>query len=515
MKPKNATLVLLFIGLQQSIFMFFITPYGPGIYPDSIVYIETSQNILNGKGFYYSYKPMTHYPPTYPLVLAVISFFEDNKIQAARWLNAIVYGVNVFLFGLCAYKITDHSFNAYICSLLLFISSETMLYIHTLALSEPLFFTFALSGLLVISFYIPSQKSYLLFAASILVAFAILTRYIGITLLPPVVICLFLGSSSFKKKLKDILIILTVSLTPLMIWMIRNYILAGNLTNRTINFHPITVRHLRGFVNAFHDFFIPIDIIVEIKLLLLIILGGVLLYLSGVVFYMTLFKKQKIEMSIIFHSVGTLFFISYIIFLIFSISFIDKNTPVNKRTLSPLYIFLILLFISSCWNSYKIKKNKTIIYLFLACSFFVFYFNLDSSVSILSEVYKHGRGYNKDKWRNSETITFIRTLPNEKTIYTNLPSEVKWLTNNKVKVTSIPKKFSPSSLLANIKFDQELKTMCSNISFKGDYLAFFKIISSRDYLLSLDEIKQKCDISVIRELSDSIIYGKVNPTSEK
>lgn len=80
---------------------------------------------------------MTHWPPVYPSLLAIAGVFQDDKIQAARWLNTLIYAANIFLIGLCAYTFTERSLLALICSVLLFMSSEAMILIHSMAWTEP------------------------------------------------------------------------------------------------------------------------------------------------------------------------------------------------------------------------------------------------------------------------------------------------------------------------------------------------------------------------------------------
>ena len=506
-KPVVALFVLGIIGLLAGILMFWITPNGIGIGPDSIGYIETSQSLLEGKGFYFLNRPMTHWPPVYPSLLAIVGVFKDDKIQAARWLNVLVYGTNVFLIGLCAYTFTDYSLLALICSLILFISSESMLLIHTMAWSEPLFILFVLSGVLFVSFYILRPKKYLLVLAALSIGLALATRYVGITLFPVVFICLlFLSRRSFGKKMRDMFILFFISSLPLALWMIRNVILVGNPSNRTITFHPFALSKIKTLFYTFYGYLMPIHVHGGIKILQLVILGGMLFIAIGVVFHKNLIKKQETDVATVFQFFGTLFFISYISFLFISITFIDAHTPLDKRILSPLYVFIILLPISFCWSLYRIGKNQTIIYILLVCFSFVFPINLDRAISMALDVHKNGKAFNTPEWRNSETITFLRLLPDERKIYSNADDVVYWFTQKNVE--KIPEKIDPESRLLNNDFDNELEIMCKNIKVNGDYLAYFDKVTWRDYLPPLDEIQQKCELSVIRRLSDGIIYGQ-------
>jgi hypothetical protein len=72
-------MLLVLAGACASLLMLWITTYGLGISPDSMVYMETAKSILAGHGFFTGGldvvntrrgTPMTHFPPAYPLLLA-------------------------------------------------------------------------------------------------------------------------------------------------------------------------------------------------------------------------------------------------------------------------------------------------------------------------------------------------------------------------------------------------------------------------------------------------------------
>jgi len=73
-------LLIILAGACASILMFWITDYGPGVSPDSTTYIETARNLLAGNGFTVGGKPMTHYPPAYPLLLSIVGLFQHGDI---------------------------------------------------------------------------------------------------------------------------------------------------------------------------------------------------------------------------------------------------------------------------------------------------------------------------------------------------------------------------------------------------------------------------------------------------
>ena len=104
-----------------------ITKHGASMIPDSAVYIGTARNLAQGRGLTTPFNllinpyspakaaafdgavPLTHYPPLFPAVLAVFQRLDIDALDAARWFNALLMGVNVFLAGVVAWRFSGGS----------------------------------------------------------------------------------------------------------------------------------------------------------------------------------------------------------------------------------------------------------------------------------------------------------------------------------------------------------------------------------------------------------------------
>lgn len=227
--------------------MYWIIAWGPGISQDSIVYLKTAQSLLSGEGFYESNKPLTHFPPIYPLLIAVAGFFQKGDLlQATRLLSAFFTGANIILLCLAIQICTNNDLSAVCSTLFFFLSSATFFSVHTMAWSEPAFIAFTLSTIILLSFHIISGKFYLLLVASFVASMALTTRYIGVTLLPTIaVVVLIFGDGSLRNKIKKIYSAVTIASLPLAIFLIRNMLVAESATNRSISVHPIGIGNLK------------------------------------------------------------------------------------------------------------------------------------------------------------------------------------------------------------------------------------------------------------------------------
>ena len=50
--------------------------------------------------------PVTHFPPAYPSVLAFLGLFGLDPLRGARFLNAVLFGLNTALMGILGWRMT-------------------------------------------------------------------------------------------------------------------------------------------------------------------------------------------------------------------------------------------------------------------------------------------------------------------------------------------------------------------------------------------------------------------------
>ena len=143
-KPLFPAISIGAFGILAILLILWITPYGSGVNPDSITYFGAAKSILSGQGYSINGSPITHFPPLYSLFLAATNIAANNIVQAARILNAILYGINLGLIVLMVYLTTGRKFLTTTVAVFFFLSSGRLIELHASAWSEPLFITFSL-----------------------------------------------------------------------------------------------------------------------------------------------------------------------------------------------------------------------------------------------------------------------------------------------------------------------------------------------------------------------------------
>ena len=160
------------------------TRWGPGVGYDSMFYLDAAVNISQGKGVYWigsggELKPLSHYPPVYPLVLALPLAFGASQELAVRIPAVVIAGYNSYLIGYIIYHFTRRIWFALLAECVLMLS-PVILRLHLLAMSDPLFFLWLLLSLFLLVRYLNEDRPLLYYLASASLALASLNALCGL-----------------------------------------------------------------------------------------------------------------------------------------------------------------------------------------------------------------------------------------------------------------------------------------------------------------------------------------------
>jgi hypothetical protein len=509
-------LILICIGICASALMFWTMAYGPGISPDSTKYFMVARNFLARKGFYGGDISVTHYPPVYSLLLAVVSIFEtSDNLQASRLLHAIFFGINIILIVYAVQKCTDDSLWASVFALLLFLSSAPLILIHSMAWSESPFIMFSLITLILFSYYSIRPSMKLLLVASTTCSLAIATRYLGVALLPSIVLSIVIfGNRSIRYKIRDTLIAMVVSCLPISVWMISNLIVMQSATDRTFVIHPIGLDHIESLIETLYFFIFPVQAPEWIQSLLIFgICSAFLLSTFKILFQKnSIFKARGDSIRFILFSLCLTFFFTNIVFLIISISFFDAHTPLDFRILAPAFLALIIAFIALTWSLFQSPEQKLIKWGLLCLAIVSIALNSRQAILRIIDIHNNGRGYSSGFWRNSETIHYLKSVSLNDSIFTNGADALRFWTE--MEVMMLPNKIYPTTLNPNHDYKEQLQFLCDDVN-RGNAIIIFFTNINRSYLPKLGELMSKCDLPLFMEFNDGMIFGTHVITNSK
>ncbi|MCL4385347.1 MAG: glycosyltransferase family 39 protein [Cyanobacteria bacterium] len=506
---------------------------GPGLSPDSVAYIAAARNLLNGRGVAVLYnsngtvplnlwqpmnvneiKHVMEWPPGYPITLSLTGIFGLNILTGARWLNAILFGLNIFITSFIIKKITN-SIILPIFSGLLFVFSKDMIFNHYMIWSESLFILLAFLGLFFLINYLSENKISFLLLSAFILGLAFLTKYVGATLIIAGVIgILFLNNEKISKKIIRSLIFIVISCLPIGAWFIRFMFLGSGSSVRRINFNPVKVDEIKMMIDAITKWLLP----GRFSLNLRIVLTGIFIVLvfSGFVIINKKIKNKKIELGQKQINIASLLFFVficvYVLFLFITKIFFDANTDIwDIHLLSPVFVaslLIVVFFLKSILNvvnSNKITKKIITVSVYFAfvifIGFYAAYFFYGNNIYTAGALYV-GVGYSRNDWKTSQTIEKLKEFPESTLIYTNEPDAVYILADRGSYM--IPSKIDLYSHKANDSYSSQVEVMVKDLKSKKGILVLFKL--GLGFLPKDSELKNELQLHLIGTYSDGAIY---------
>jgi hypothetical protein len=464
-KVDFVLVILAVAGIAGVVLVFLITSRGIGVGYDSLFYLSSAESLVRGLGLRWpagtdELVPLVHYPPLYPLVLAIINLFGVDLVHAAKLLASILFGFNLFLIGFIIYRYTNLAFIS-LTAAFVTLASPVFLDIHLEAMSEPLFLAFLLPSLFLIYEYLKSGRRVFLFASAGVTSLACLTRYIGPSIIGAgIVSLLLLGSGSIKKRLMDCLIFAGISLIPLGIWYARNLILTGSATGRMIVYHPMTYASRRLGIETVAEWFVSHEVSYEIKKKVFISLG-----LGGLLLFCLVSWNEhrkhgyrslhSLIVALRFPGMLVVFMAMYCLVLFLSLSFVDASTKLNDRILFPLYIAgVILLFCLAgliFTGKGRLPLSRLIFLILIGALLWVF---VERSIPLVIAMRDEGRGFTSRTWQASETVKLVREMDLDGAIYSTEALPIYFLTGKSA--YSVPER-------ADSILDQEIQNYTTKL----------------------------------------------------
>lgn len=230
-------IVLLFLVVSIScLLVMTLTPKGVATTPDSLSYIYAAKSkassgwmqlpdfSLDSTSFE---KPMMAWPPLYPTVLSMV-VSNDNPEKSLRLLNlafliflSLFFILNILEFG---------NIKLAISGVVLLLLQVPIMTVYAYAWSETLFLPLILAAYLYTYKYIFSEKKLHILCALFFLVAGCYTRYIGLVFLIPMILMLWCGDLSHRKKAIQTIWIIAVVSGCLMPLYLRNMSLSSSFS---------------------------------------------------------------------------------------------------------------------------------------------------------------------------------------------------------------------------------------------------------------------------------------------
>jgi hypothetical protein len=485
--------------------MFWIMTHGPGVSPDSVGYIETARSLLAGDGFSILGRPMTEFPPMYPLLLAGAGLIDHDLLRAGRFLHASLFGANVALVALAVYLSADRNLLAAGCAALLFLSSAPIISVHSMAWSESPFFAFSLAGFVLLCLHVARPAPTVLVTAALAVGLASATRYAGVSLLAPLLYGLLcLGNRSRRQRLCDVSIALPIACAPLAIWSYRNLMTGRSVMGRGLAVHPIVSSPGEELVDTLYEFALPTSAPVWAKTVLLAMATVLVLAALGAVHRDRRRSGSSHSPAVVLPWFIVLLAGAYIVLVFGSVWFVDAGISLDTRILFPIWGLAVVAAVSLGASASHAMGRPAIGWsLVFICLFFVG-INGDRAARTALDLRRNGSGYTSRQWRGSEIMAFVRSRVQTTRIYSNGPEAIRFLTGREAAM--IPRRVSPVTASPNEHYEEELGVMCRDSRERGALVVYLDSVW-RWYLPAHDEVASTCGLAVQERFADGRVYA--------
>lgn len=513
---KSLFWLLLFgLGIAGILFILYITPYGMGLVNDSVGYICGARNILDSNGYSRltgngSPVPVTNYPPLFSIVLAMVSFFGPEAIDAAWLVNTFLFGVNILLMGVVVCKATGSELFG-LLGALFFAISEPLFGAHSYAMSEPLYLFLTFLTLLFLVTFLGKSRWVWLATSGLMAGFAFLARYVGVSLFATALLSLIVFINDWKKRLTNWMIFLASGIPPVLIWVVRNYFVSSNVGNRQFLLHPIDAEKMReGLMNfwswllpeagGFVERLLPFWSLTFFVLIFIICVGTVVVAVNYQRGWFNL-HKSSLKTTWIF-ALQTLMYLGT---LIFTMTFVDASPIFEHRILSPFYVSLLVItmgFLSWLWER-KTRLSRLITVL-LAFALLVSF--IEDGIDAAHMLHADGQGFAKSYWRESETIEEVDNLPDIQ-IYSNRTTAIYILADRPSYF--LPSPTNPATQQPREGYEEDVTNIRAQV-LEGE--AFVVIFGNKTIEAESEEsfawMRDLIDgMPVFREFDDDIILG--------
>ena len=506
-------LLLVAAALGGILLLRYVTPFGLGLFNDSDAYIGGAQNILAGHGYTRlagdgSFKPVTNNPPMYPIVLLPVLLAGLQPLRAAWWVAAILFAVNIALVGFIVRRITGSAVLGIVAAVL-FPISQIFLYVHTLALSEPVFLVNYLLSLFLLAGYFENYSKVWIILAGVTASFTYLARYVGVSLYGTALLALLVFNPDWKKRLNSILLFLAGGLPAVAAWTVRNFLASGNAVNRTILYHPIPAQKILDGLHNFWSWLLPeryglVDKLLPFwNVLFFVLLVGLL---AGIVWGAVHLRHKTMAAGNNSFRLVLILGIQAVLFLatlVFTLTFLDASPIFEPRIIMPFLVcvfFLIFALLAWLWQRkvWLTKAATVVLVLALAASF------VEDTKGFVHDLHLAGQGYASASWINSDTMQAVRSLPNM-LIYSNKIMAISLLTDRSAYI--LPSPTNPATATYRTDYLTEVAKVRQRVLAQKAVMVIFDYRNLDDPLAGQWMRDLTDGIPIIKEYGDGAIFG--------
>ena len=484
-----------------------LSQHGIGISPDSTIYLKAARNFAAGTGYHIDGLPFMSFPPGYPLFLAACALPGADMLFVIRLMHLAILGCNLMLSMWIVSAVTRGSVAAAISAGLLLLSSASILFTHVMAWSEPLFITTVLLSLLMLIYYSRRQSRFILVMLIITIAYGVMTRYIGITLLPPVIaVLLTLHGKSLGWRIRRSIAVSVLSTLPLGSWFLYNASLNLPFAGRVFGIHRPHMVQISAFLFTPGLDVLPWNETALPGACLVVLLTTFLLSLTWKGMRHADTRTRGVADGYALPAVFAIVFtLAYFAFVFVSIIAFGNQIYFDSRFFSPIAVIGTIFLCTALYHTLARKGSVLLSWLTLLLFIALAGNRILAMQGRLEEAMMDGLGYASRSWRESPTVRFAATLPSNRIVHANGADALSFLTSRQVRV--LPFRFDPASGKPFPGYDEKMRSITRDVLQSNAFVVYLDRTTWLWFLPSRNELEQTCHLPVLVRFPDGIVFG--------
>ena len=462
---------------------------GPDTLPDSVFYVGTARNLLDGHGLRAppGTQELSNFPPLLPLLLAGVGRVTGmDPLDVLRWLNPLLFGATVALAGAEVRRRTGSAAAGAVTAVLV-LTGRDLLGAHASALSEPLFILLAVGGMVALARSVDGAGRRWFWAASVLVAAAFLTRYVGVA-----VVLAGLALLVRAGRRRDAAIFAAVTILPVAAWLAWAGPGAGHLA-----VHWFGLEYLARGARSLSDWVVPTFVPAPLR-----VAAAALLVAGAAALLRRVPGPRADRLTFVLGSFAGL----YVALLLLDRVLIDASGRLDRRFLSPLHVVVIMLVVPlghRAWETHLRGRRPVV----AAAAALVVLQVVQAVAWVGGGLTDDGiarRGYSAAAWSRSPVLSRVRELGPEVPVFSNGADAVFLLTGRET--AALPARVDYRTGRENPHYAAELATVGAALA-RGGVLVYFQAITARrSFLPPAAELEAGLGLRVVERDEVGTLY---------
>ncbi len=433
--------------------------WGPGANSDGLSYLVLARSVYAGEGYGYpspegGVKPMTHFPPGYPLAIAAAMHLTGTQAATAAVLvNALAFVLLVVLAAWEAYRATHHAVPVGVVGVWLAVSFALQ-YIFTSVFSEGLFMALVLlTGVALWAWEgrLTSRRAVLL---GLVAALTVYVRWVGVVVVGWAgLMLLWRGWQKLPRRAlwQQVVAFGAAAGLPVLLLLGVNEWRAGSGTNRHILWHPPGIAKWEQAAQTLVFWLVPGDDWLQhyapwalpaaawLRAHPFVFAAGVLALVGAAVYcaWRRLPAADSDEPPLRSLLRRWLSFVAvYFAGLAAAIAVADASTPMDWRLLVPLFPPLSLVFFVSLWELARSRPWRQ--WAFAVLWGIVLLLMVRQVRWTFFEARRYGQILRSEVWQQADLWPEIRALPPNVRLRTNEMEVTMYYTRRPAHLLSVP-----------------------------------------------------------------------------